>query len=206
MEGYEDNYNNDELEVGTYCYVDDEDDAFCIIESQDKKSNKYQIIDFQENREREVVASSLQRIHSTQDLELARQSHEKYLKSTNIDKASAEIQESESSAETNMCSECLECLECTDCREACTSNTPACLLWILIPCIGLGLILLFAGFIIHDSVSEFAKNGSAETCYLTGYYIVECQYNCNCDIQNQCNRCDGESIGFTATTEEKCKG
>ena len=36
MEGYEDQYNNDALEIGTYCYVDDEDDAFCIIEGKDK--------------------------------------------------------------------------------------------------------------------------------------------------------------------------
>lgn len=81
MEGYEDNYNEvaDDLDIGTYCYCDDDDnEAFCIIINTMDNDGKYKIIDFRENRDRVVVKSSLRRIYDEQIIEIAKGQYDEY--------------------------------------------------------------------------------------------------------------------------------
>lgn len=81
MEGYLDRctVTEEELNIDTYCYCNDEDDLFCVIVDVIDDGRKYKILDFNENRERIVVKSSLQRIYDTQDIIMAKSQHDEYI-------------------------------------------------------------------------------------------------------------------------------
>ena len=63
--------SDDILNIGSYCFLDDdeEDDIYCVI-IEVLPENKFRIIDFEENRERIVVKSSLISIKTQQQFEM----------------------------------------------------------------------------------------------------------------------------------------
>lgn len=74
------NKNTEKLQIGTYCYCHDKDDeAYCVIVNIITNDEKYQIIDFQKNRERVVDKSSLRTICDENILTIAQEQNYQYI-------------------------------------------------------------------------------------------------------------------------------
>lgn len=204
MEGNIDPHNNDTLEAGAYCYCDDNGEEFCYIEWASKRGESFLIIDFQDNRKRTVLPSSLERINDGEDLKIAKELHAKYLSSRPSELVDDKDNDEKSSISMN-------CICAYLFKSNNQSDNNKYWWWLIGFCcfiIMIALTVIVVGISVHDYGSVF-HNGYSDQCEIIENYLVSCTYSCNCigyGENEECDTCYGQRYQYRATTTENCGG
>eukprot|EP01084_Bolivina_argentea_P157703 274794_1 len=181
-----------ELEIGDYCYCDDEMDHFCVILDviHANDSVVIKIFDFEENRKRITVKSSLCKVEDHLIDEMKQKENEYRSKqASNVginpkhNNATFEFKAQFKQLIVNKVKNCdMQKLWCYLCAIAWTF-------------VALSACTALFAFITMDWSSDFATNRHKEECIIYDYDIEQCRTD---------DDFNGENIIYYATIKNKC--